>query len=153
MFSLSQRRPAKDGPSVEVQPGRDESHPSFGVALWLVQRVTGRETSRGSFRFPRGILRLRSEQSGDVVPPPTASRPTRPGPRFGATFRYRTHDNLPSRKVAAGYFGDDSPDAGGRFGTRSGKPAESRAIFVATGIIFEEVPPSFDSEPRQTSVK
>src|ERR1700747_56318 len=87
MFSPSQRRLAKDGPSVEVQPGHDESHPSSGAALWSVQMATDRETSRGSFPFPRGILRLHSEQSGAVVPPPTASRPTRPAPRFGVIFQ------------------------------------------------------------------
>ncbi len=73
--------------------------------------------------------------------------------RSAAIFLYRRLNNLSSREVAAGYFGDDAADAGGRFGARDRKPAEARAIFVATGIMFEEVPPGFDSEPRQSSAQ
>src|ERR1700730_7972913 len=95
MFFLRQRRPVADEPSVEARPGRDDSVPLYGARLWSVRRGTGRKTSTGSFRFQRAIHRLRSEQSGGVVPPPAASRPTRPGPKFAVIFRVppRTQEN------------------------------------------------------------
>jgi hypothetical protein len=85
-----------------------------------------------------------------LVKPTTGDATTK---RSAVIFFYRSLNNLSPREVTAGYFADDPADAGRHFGASGRKPAKARAIFVAAGIMFEEIPPGFDSEPRQSAAK
>jgi hypothetical protein len=85
-----------------------------------------------------------------LVKPATGDATTK---RSAVIFFYRSLNNLSPREVTAGYFGDDPADAGRYFGTGGWKSAKPRAIFMSAGIMFEDIPPSLDSKPRQSSAK